>query len=109
MKRYYEIVIIFVPDINEEKLKKDISRVKDIINSNNGEVLTEEHWGNKKLAYQIKKFSNGVYHFISCVVEKTSFVEELKKFLSTNESVLRYGVKKISRVIETTKVEQVKV
>lgn len=108
MKRYYELVIIFVPDVKEDKMKKDIERVKAIIASNNGEVLNEEHWGNKKLAYQIKKFENGIYHFIYCSVEKNTFVEELKKFLSTNESVLRYGIKKVLCKQKAVEIEQAK-
>ncbi|MCX7941247.1 MAG: 30S ribosomal protein S6 [Endomicrobia bacterium] len=100
MKRFYEIVVIFVPDVSEEKLKKDVDRIKNIIKSNEGEVLKEEHWGNKKLAYEIKKFNNGVYHFILCTVGKNYFIEELKKFLLTNDSVLRYGIKKVEKKLE---------
>lgn len=103
MRRFYEIVVIFVPDVSEEKLKKDIDRIKNIINSNEGEMLKEEHWGNKKLAYEIKKFTNGVYHFISCAVGKYSFVEDLKRFLSTNDSVLRYGIKKVEEKLRSVK------
>ncbi len=100
MKRYYEIVTIFAPTVSEEKLKNDISKIKSIIKNSNGEVEKEEDWGNKQLAYEIKKFKNGIYNFISCFVEKTSFVDELKKFFSSNENIIRYGIKKIDKKVE---------
>ncbi|MEN3013578.1 MAG: 30S ribosomal protein S6 [Endomicrobiia bacterium] len=97
MNRYYETVIIFSPTIKEEKMKSDIERVKNIIVNCGGNVIKEENWGRKKLAYEIKKFEEGIYYFIFCEVEKTSFPEELKKFFATNENVIRYGIKKIEK------------
>ncbi|MCS7227850.1 MAG: 30S ribosomal protein S6, partial [Endomicrobia bacterium] len=61
MKRYYEIVSIFKPTISEEKLQNDIKKIKNIINAYNGEIISEENWGNKKLAYEINKCANGIY------------------------------------------------
>ncbi len=104
MKRYYEIVTIFVPDIAEEKLNEKIKKVKNLISSSNGEVIKEENWGNKKLAYEIKKFSNGIYYFIFCSVEKTTFVNDIKNLFSKDENILRYGVKKIDS--KKIKIEQ---
>ena len=95
MKRYYEIVTIFVPDIAEDKLNEKIKRVKNLINSSGGEVIKEENWGNKKLAYEIKKFSNGIYYFIFCSTENSSLVEDVKNLFSKDEAILRYGIKKI--------------
>ncbi len=107
MKRYYEIVTIFAPNVSEEKMKSDIAKIKDIIKNSNGEVEKEENWGNKKLAYEIKKFQEGIYNFISCSVEKTSFVSELKKFLSSNEEIIRYGIKRIEKKVKKEAVENV--
>ncbi len=97
MKRYYEIVVIFRPTVSEEKLGKDIRKIKDIITSCDGEVVKEEHWGSKTLAYEIKKCTSGIYHFILCSIGKFSFVEELKKFFATNEDIIRYGIKKVEK------------
>lgn len=98
MKRYYEVVIIFSPVTKEEKIKKDIERVKNIISNCNGTIVKEEDWGKRKLAYEIKKFDEAIYYFISCEVEKTTFPEELKKFFATNEDIIRYGIKKIEKI-----------
>lgn len=95
MKNFYEIVTIFAPNVNEEKLQGYIKKIKSIVSSCDGNVISEENWGNKKLAYEIKKFDNGIYHFIFCEVEKSSFPSELKKFFSMTEDVIRYGIKKV--------------
>lgn len=101
-KRYYEIVTVFAPTVAEDKLQNYISKIKSIINSCDGVIDKEENWGNRKLAYEIKKFTNGIYYFIACYIGKTSFVEELKKFFLTNEDIIRYGIKKIEKKKETT-------
>jgi small subunit ribosomal protein S6 len=95
VKRYYEIVMIFVPDIAEDKFNEKLSKIKNLIKSANGEIIKEENWGNRQLAYEIKKFNQGIYYFIFCSVEKSTFVEELKELLLKDENILRYGVKKI--------------
>ncbi|MFN3551032.1 MAG: 30S ribosomal protein S6, partial [Endomicrobiia bacterium] len=66
MKNFYEIITIFAPNIEEEKLQGYIKKIKSIISSCDGNIINEENWGNKKLAYEIKKFNSGIYHFIFC-------------------------------------------
>lgn len=95
MKRFYEIVSIFAPNITDDKLNTYIKKIKEIISSCKGNVINEENWGNRKLAYEIKKFENGIYYFIFCETEGNSLPSELKKFFSINEDVLRYGIKKV--------------
>ncbi|MCS7231411.1 MAG: 30S ribosomal protein S6 [Elusimicrobiota bacterium] len=102
MKRYYEVVAIFSPVVKEEKIKSDIERIKSIISNCNGKIIKEEDWGRKKLAYEIKKFDEGIYYFIFCEIEKTTFPDELKKFFATNEDIIRYGIKKIEKLKKKT-------
>lgn len=109
MKRYYELVVIFSPVAKEEKVKKDIEKIKSIISNCNGNVIKEEDWGKKKLAYEIKKFNEGIYYFILCEIEKTNFPEDIKKFFSTNEDVIRYGIKKVENIKKEKPVEETKV
>ncbi len=95
MKNFYEIVTIFSPNTDEQKLQEYIKKIKSIISLCEGNIIKEENWGNKKLAYEIKKFSSGIYHFIFCEANKSSLPSELKKFFSMTENVIRYGIKKI--------------
>jgi len=95
VKRFYEIVAIFAPNVTDEKLNAYIKKIKEIIFSCKGNVINEENWGNRKLAYEIKKFENGIYYFIFCETEDNPLPSELKKFFSMNEDVLRYGIKKV--------------
>jgi len=95
VKRFYEIVSIFAPNVTDDKLNTYVKKIKEIIASCKGNIISEENWGNRKLAYEIKKFKNGIYYFIFCETESNSLPFELKKFFSINEDVLRYGMKKV--------------
>ncbi len=95
MKRTYEIVLVFHPTLNEEKMHQHIKKVHDFINTYHGNIITEDHWGNRKLAYKIKKVTTGIYHFIKCEAEP-EIVSELRKYFSTvSEEIIRYSVIKV--------------
>ena len=95
-KNTYEIITIFAPNIFEEKVQTHLKKIKDIIMNQNGEILEEDQWDNKKLAYRINKLNSGTYHFIKAIVDPT-FVEYFRKYVSTNEEIIRYSVIKIDK------------
>jgi len=81
----YELVYIVNPNISEELLPEAITRVGDIVKKAGGNVTDVTQWGRKKLAYPIKKFSEGNY--ILAKVETDS--PSVKKI---NDDVLRHLV-----------------
>ena len=95
-KNTYEITTIFAPNIFEEKVQTHLKKIKDIILNHNGEILEEDHWDNRKLAYRINKFNSGIYHFIKATVSPT-FVEDYRKYVSINEEIIRNSVIKIDK------------
>ena len=60
----YETVIIFTPVLSDDDVKRTEEAYKDFLRSNGGEVVAEEHWGLKQLAYNIKKKSTGIYYVL---------------------------------------------
>lgn len=94
MKNVYELITIFAPQIIEEKMQTHLKKIKDIISSFNGNIVSEDLWGNKKLAYKIKKFSNGIYHYMKFHMLPTG-TTEIKKYVSANEEIIRYSLIKI--------------
>ncbi len=107
MKRVYELVTIFSPKVNEERIQECLKKIKSIITSNNGTILHEDNWGSKKLAYKIKKFSTGIYHYMKFSCEPT-LGNEIKKYLSTiTEEVIRYSLIKINEKFVEPQLEQI--
>ena len=64
MLNQYETVFICTPVLSEAQMKEAVSKFKKVITDNKGEIVYEEDWGLKKLAYPIQKKSTGFYHLI---------------------------------------------
>lgn len=60
----YETVIIFTPVLSDDDVKRTEEAYKDFLRSNGGEIVAEERWGLKQLAYKIKKKSTGIYYVL---------------------------------------------
>ncbi|HEX7520131.1 MAG TPA: 30S ribosomal protein S6, partial [Candidatus Deferrimicrobium sp.] len=60
----YETAILFDPELPEDARKEFLVKLSGIVASFKGEVLKIDDWGNRKLAYPIKKRSNAFYTFL---------------------------------------------
>lgn len=62
MLNQYELVIIFTPILSDDEVKNIIKKYEDFIKKNDGEIVHQEAWGLKQLAYTIDKKTTGIYH-----------------------------------------------
>src|SRR5690606_14741575 len=60
----YETVIILTPLLSEEISKEAIAKFRSILTEGGAEIVHEDNWGLKKLAYPIDKKTTGFYHLI---------------------------------------------
>jgi len=85
----YELVFIISPAIDEEAIESTIADISKFITGKGGVIADVERWGKKKLAYPLKKFSEGTY-----VLTRFQMNPDLSKELETNlhisEDVLRH-------------------
>lgn len=58
----YETVIILTPLLSDEAAKEVIAKFSKILTDNGAEIIQEDNWGLRKLAYPIEKKSTGYYH-----------------------------------------------
>ena len=87
--REYELVVIIDPEIDEEKLSATLDRIGQFVTTRGGEVIDVDHWGKRKLAYPIKKRSEGSY-VITHLRMEPSQTAELEASLQLFEEVLRH-------------------
>ena len=88
MLNKYEIVFIINPSLEDKK--PAIDKVVDLINAN-GKVESIDEWGNRKLAYEIKKNTEGYYVLVNFEAEP-SFIDELERVLNITTEVLKFIV-----------------
>ena len=85
----YETVFILTPVLSDEQMKETVAKFKKLLTDNGAEILNEEAWGLKKMAYAIEKKSTGFY----CLVEfkgEPSIVNTLETGYRRDEKVIRY-------------------
>jgi len=102
--RLYESIFILSPQISNEKIDSVIKQVEGMIVEHEGNLLKTEKWGLKKLAYLVKKFSDGFYLYF-LYEAKPGTAKEIETKLKFDEEILRFlsvGVEK-AREADTRK------
>ena len=89
MLNQYETVFIATPVLSETQIKEAVGKFKDLITANGCELIHEEHWGLKKLAYPIQKKSTGFYQLIEFKAEP-QVIEKLEINFRRDERVIRF-------------------
>jgi len=87
--RAYELMLIYSPQLDEEALNAAIERTKDLITNNGGEVEKIDKWGKRRLAYEIKDFTEGFYVVMDFKAEGGA-TAEMERVLKITEEVVRY-------------------
>ena len=82
----YELVYVVRPNAEDEVKEAVLNKVQEVISAN-GEVEKVDTWGNKKLAYQIAKFSEGFYVLVNFKAS-ADLPKELDRNLKINENVI---------------------
>lgn len=88
MLNKYEIVCIINPTIEDKK--PTIDKVMDLINTT-GKVESVDEWGNRKLAYEIDKNTEGYYVLINFDAEP-QFIAELERVLNITTEIIKFIV-----------------
>ena len=85
----YETVFILTPVLSDEQMKETVEKFKKILTDNGAEIVNEETWGLKKMAYAIQKKSTGFYCLLEFKGEPT-IVDKLETGYRRDEKVIRY-------------------
>lgn len=92
-------MVLFIPTLESEPKEALTNQIKEIITKNAGSVGKQEDIGKKKLAYDIKGNSEGIYFLQYFDTEDKSIVlDELDRFCRYNESILRHIIVKPTKV-----------
>ncbi len=96
MFNQYETVFICTPVLSEPQVKETVRKFKDIITGNGGELIHDEDWGMKKLAYPIQKKSTGFYHLFEFKLEP-ALLNKLEIEFRRDERVIRFQTVRLDK------------
>ena len=96
MLNRYETVFIATPVLSEIQMKEAVEKFKNVITGNGGNIVHEEYWGLKKLAYPIQKKSTGFYYLIE-FGGSGGLIEQLEIQYRRDERILRFLTVKLEK------------
>jgi len=89
MARQYETVFIMTPVLSDEQMKEAVSTFQKFLKDKGAEIVFEDHWGLRKLAYPIQKKSTGFYHLIEFKAEP-ALIAEMELEMKRDERIMRF-------------------
>ena len=92
----YETVFILTPVLSDEQMKEAVAKFKKLLTDNGAEIVNEETWGLKKMAYAIQKKSTGFYCLLEVKAEPT-IVKTLETGYRRDEKVIRHMTVKLDK------------
>jgi small subunit ribosomal protein S6 len=89
MNKNYETVFILTPVLSEAQMEDAVEKFRKTIIAGGGELVSDENWGLKKLAYPIMHKSTGFYHLFEFIAAP-EFIKTLETEYRRDERVMRY-------------------
>ncbi len=92
----YETVFILTPVLSDEQMKEAVKKYEDHLANAGAEIVHEENWGMRKLAYPIQKKSTGFYQLIEYKAEG-NVIADVETELKRDERILRFLTVKLDK------------
>ena len=85
----YESIFILTPLLNETQVQETVAKFTQVLKENSADIIHEENWGLRKLAYPINKKSTGFYYLVEFTAPG-SVVDVLELAYRRDERVVRF-------------------
>ena len=92
----YETVFILTPVLSDDQTKETVDKFKKVLTDNGAEIVNEEAWGLKKLAYQIEKKTSGFYFLMEFKAEP-EVIKTLETAYRRDEKAIRFQTLKLDK------------
>ena len=90
MSNQYETVFIMTPVLSEEQMMETVAKFKKILTADGGsEIVHENNWGLRKLAYPIQKKNTGFYYLVEYKAPG-ELIAKLETEFKRDERIMRF-------------------
>lgn len=90
--RNYEVIFIVKP-AEEEAVSAVVTKFENLVATNGGTMAKIDRWGKKRLAYEVKDFTEGFY-FIFHFASEPAVVAELDRVMKITDEILKHMILK---------------
>jgi len=87
--RQYETTFIIDPDLSEDGRGQIFEKIRTLIEKEKGLIVDFDEWGQRKLAYEIRKKTRGYYVCVN-FCGSTQLVDELERTSRLDDKVMKY-------------------
>ncbi len=88
-KREYETILILRPNTNKDGIRDFVTKMQGVFEKCGARLIKIENWGNRLLAYPIKRSANGIYLYWR-YLGGSDVVHEFERNLRITDTVLRF-------------------
>ncbi len=92
----YEKIVILDPSLDDAAVEDTVTKIKDLIIKQGGEILKTEKWGRRKLAYELNKHQKGNYVLI-LFKSPPPTIAEIERFCKIVDAVIKFMVVKLTK------------
>ncbi len=85
----YEILLMLDPELADQRQEEIVKRTRDLVEAGGGTWAGQDVWGRRKLAYEIDKKADGVYHLLTFRAEPET-LDEISRVLKIDDAVMRH-------------------
>jgi small subunit ribosomal protein S6 len=103
--RRYETIFIVDNDLPEEERSPIFEKLKDLIHQHDGLTVTIDEWGEKRLAYEIRKKAHGYYVRLDYCGSGV-LVDEIERFFRIDDRILKYMTVQLDKDIDIETVKE---
>lgn len=90
----YEITYIIRPDMDEESKTALVERFDKILTENGATIIDSKDWQKRKFAYEIKKYTEGIYHIVNATANDSVAIDEFDRLSKISGDMLRHMIVK---------------
>jgi small subunit ribosomal protein S6 len=104
LAREYELVYILRPTVSPSEARKVADRITEVVEKRGAKLTRVDNWGKRKLAYQIRKHTRGIFVYVK-LIGFTDVVAELERNLRNFDDVMRFMTVRLEDVLDTSGLE----
>ena len=90
VKRAYELMVIFVADLDDAGVTAELDRVGEMVTAAGGSVVSTDLWGKRRFAYEINHQYEGIYVVLEIVTEQA--LDDVDRYLRLADPTVRHKI-----------------
>lgn len=88
----YEVLYIIRPDLGEDSKKELVEQFDKVLSIGGAEVTESKDWAERRFAYEIKGYKEGIYHLVNLTTDNSEAIDEFERLARINDNILRHMI-----------------